>query len=437
MSQHQRPGHAGADGLPASPLWLSTAPPGPAVAPLAEVVSTEFLVIGGGIAGLTTALHLAAAGADVCLIESRQIGSGATGQSGGLVAPDFIRHTPESIGAALGRTAGERLTRTIGQSAQQVFDLIARHDIACDHAQDGFYTPAHTEALAENQRAYAAQWASRGFPVAFVDGAEARARFGVEHYCGALRFDQGGSLNPLAFARGLAEAAKRHGARLFADSPVEAVSRIGGRWVARTRSGSIAARRLVLAANGGNPALHPALARTILPLQVVQFATAPVTAEQRRSVLPAGSAFTDKVPYLFTGRLDGHGHLISAFPVNFVVRGKQAYFREARRRIRQHFAAMPEPDIRFLWEGVAWVNPSFLPEIYDLGDDALAIQACNGRGISVNTAIGIEMADALLNADLDRLSVRPRAPSPIRLHAGARLLPKLLMSMAYLSNLGR
>ncbi|MCG6116251.1 MAG: hypothetical protein MEQ84_13760, partial [Mesorhizobium sp.] len=75
-----------------------------------------------------------------------------------------------------------------------------------------------------------------------------------------------------------------------------------------------------------------------------------------------------------------------------------------------------------------------LPEIYDLGDNAIAIQACNGRGIATNTVIGSEVADMLATGNRDALSVRPRAPRPVRFHTGAALLPKFLMSLAYLTN---
>ncbi|MET0247427.1 MAG: hypothetical protein ABW182_11810, partial [Sphingomonas sp.] len=204
--------------------------------------------------------------------------------------------------------------------------------------------------------------------------------------------------------------------------------------VARTPAGTVSARRVVLAANGANATLHPAMRRTALPLHVVQFASAPLDADQRRAILPEGGAFTDKMPYLFTARLDAHGHLVSAFPVSFMVRGAKAHVREAKRRLAQHFAAMPKPQIDYIWEGLAWVNPSFLPELYDLGDGALAIQACNGRGIGINTQLGIEVAAAIAANNRDALSVQPRAPHPIRLHGGASLLPKMLMSMAYLSN---
>lgn len=417
-----------------SPVWTATAVPGPVLASLSGHQDVDVLVIGGGVAGMTTALHLAEQGVDVALVEAGQVGDGATGQSGGLIAPDYIRHSPETVRGVLGHDAGERLTRMIGGSGQRVFDLIARHGIDCDARQDGFYTPSHTEALADQQQSYANQWRSRGHNVGTVDGAEARRLFGTDRYCGALRFDEGGSLNPLAYVRGLTRAAEQHGARLFGGSPVKSLNRKGDGWLCRTPAGTIRAQRVVLAANGGNAALHPAMRRTTLPLHVFQFATAPLDPAQRQAILPSGGAFTDKMPYLFTARLDGQGHLISAFPMSFLVNGDERYYREARRRLAQYFEAMPDPQIDYLWRGLAWVNTSFLPEIYDLGDDAIAIQACNGRGLATNTVLGAEVAAMLATGDRDALSVRPREASPIRFYSGAALLPKLLMSMAYLSN---
>lgn len=417
-----------------SSLWLATAPAGPALPALAGDVEADTLVIGGGIAGTTTALHLAEAGIDVVLLEGGQVGDGASGQSGGVIAPDFIRHTPETLGRVLGQQAAARVTRMIGASARDVFGLIERHAIDCDAHRDGFYTPAHTEALAENQRRYAAQWQARGYDVSFIEAEAARKTFGADRYRGALRFGDGGGLNPLAYARGLARAAGRQGARLFADSPVVALAREPGRWCARTPGGTVSARRVVLAANGGNAALHPALHRTVLPLHVMQFASAPLSPGQRLEIMPKGGAFTDKVPYLFTARLDGAGHLVSAFAASFLVRGEKAGLREAKRRLKQHFAAMPDPRIAYLWPGTAWVNPSLLPEVHDLGDGAFAIQADNGRGITVNTAIGIELAAMLARDDREALSVPLGTPKPVRFHGAAALLPRLLMSMAYLSN---
>jgi glycine/D-amino acid oxidase-like deaminating enzyme len=420
---------------PSSTLWQVTAPAAPALTGLDQNAETDVLVIGGGVAGLSTALHLAERGVDVMLVEAAQPGSGATGQSGGLIAPDYIRHNPASIGHTLGSSdAGERMTRLIGRAAQRCFDLIARHRIDCDARQDGFYTPVHTHRLAAAQRDTAQQWQARGFDVTVLDGAETQRRLGTRAYCGALHFSHGGWLNPLAYARGLARAAVAAGARLHVETPVDDLVRLGDRWRARTPGGIISARRVVLAANGGNARLHPAMRHVALPLHVFEFATAPLAPDLRARVLPEGGAFTDKSPYIFSARYDGAGRLISAFPKTFLVRGEQARRNEAKRRLARYFKGFEAVGIDSLWEGVAWINASFLPEIYDLGDGALAVQACNGRGISLNSAIGIELAEALAADDLGTLSIRPRPPRPFPFHRAAARLPKAMMTLAYLSD---
>jgi glycine/D-amino acid oxidase-like deaminating enzyme len=415
-------------------LWQGTAPAGPALEPLAGHAETDVLVVGGGIAGVSTALHLAEAGADVLLVEAGELGSGATGQSGGLVAPDFVRHNPDMVGQALGRAAGERLAQFVGGSAQRCFDLIARHGIDCDSRQDGFYAPVCTLGRASAQRAAATQWRARGFDVATLDAGETQRLLGTPVYCGASRFGQGGSLNPVAYVRGLARVAASAGAQVHIRTPVEGLGHVGDRWQARTPQGMVTARRVVLAANGGNAGLHPVMNRSALPLEVVEFATEPLASEYRARILPQGGAFTDKASYIFTARYDGAGRLISAFPKSYLVSGARAFHAEAKRRLGKFFKGLETVDIESLWEGVAWINASFLPEVYDLGQDAYAIQACNGRGISINTAIGIELATALATGNPDALSIRPRQPRAIRFHRGAALLPKAMMTMAYLSD---
>jgi glycine/D-amino acid oxidase-like deaminating enzyme len=414
----------------AGSLWQRAAPRMAPHGTLAGDHDADVLVIGGGLAGVSTALHLAEAGIDVALLEAGQIGGGATDVSGGLIAPDFIRNTPDTITAQFGDAAGARLVGLIADSAQLCFDLAARHAIECDASQDGFWSPAHTTDLAAIQQRTAGQWQAAGHDVDFVDEAETQARLGSGRYVGALRFGRGGSLNPLAFVQGLAGAAARAGARVFADSPVAGLSRTAKGWRAQTSGGSLCARRVVLAANGGNPALHKALRRTILPLRVVEFATEPLPAADRRRILPCGGAFTDKQPYVFTARYDGAGRLISAFGGSYRVRGEVARHAEARRCLAAAFPEMQPPSIAHLWEGTAWLNTSLLPRIHDVGDGVLAIQACNGRGLSTNVAIGREVAEALATRRFDLLSVKPAPPVPIRLHFAARILPILLMSLA-------
>ena len=415
-------------------LWKVTSTPGPFLNSLEGEHKTEVAVIGAGVAGLSTALHLAEAGCSVAVIEAHEPGSGATGKSGGLIAPDFIKHSLAEIKQLLGEAAGERLIKMVGSSARQCFDLVESQNISCDARQDGFWVPAHDEGVLASLRSRAEQWQMAGFDVQVISAEDTARQLGASRYCGAIRFSEGGSLNPLAFVRGLAEAAIKQGATIYANSQVNKLVRHLDGWRVITASGQLDAQRIVLAANGGNAALHSSMKHTVLPLSVFEFATAPLSAVQKSSILPEGGCFTDKQSYIFSGRYDREGRLISAFPDFSIKRPEKYLYGEAKRRLLQHFPILESVPIEHLWHGTAWLNPSLLPKIYGLEEGLFAIQACNGRGLATNTVLGKEMATALIQKDQSLLSVNPEPPVSIRAHRLAQMAPSILMAKAYLKD---
>jgi glycine/D-amino acid oxidase-like deaminating enzyme len=193
----------------------------------------------------------------------------------------------------------------------------------------------------------------------------------------------------------------------------------------------VVADRVVLAANGANGALHPAMRGTVAPLHVTEFATAPLSAEERQKVLPSGEAFTDRQAYVFTARYDAAGRLISAFPRTLAVRGGAALEAEALRRLRRNFPGLRQPRIEHLWSGTAWLSPALRPQLHDLGEGAYAIQACNGRGLPTNLMLGAELANVLVTGKSDALSVPFEPPKPMHLHFLAKHAPLALMTLAY------
>lgn len=415
-------------------LWERTSAPGPTLERLHGDKNADIAVIGAGVAGLSTALHLAEAGCSVAVIEAEEPGSKATGKSGGLIAPDFISHDPDEIERKFGKEWGGRLIKLVGSAAGQCFDLISAHNISCDAKQDGFWTPAHNKDFAVKLRKRAREWQNRGYSVEYFDKENTAQSLGSPRYCGAMRFTEGGSLNPLAFSRGLADAAMRQGATLYSRSPVTKLERRGDRWRVITDSGYLDAKRVVLAANGGNSALHPEMRRTVLPLKVFEFATTAFSDENRALVLHGGGSFTDKQPYMFSARFDGAGRLIAAFPDILVSRNESQLFKEACQRLHRHFPTVGEPSVEFLWYETAWINPSLLPKVYDLQDGVLAIQADNGRGLANNTVLGKEVAAFMTNGGAESLSVKLEPPHQIRGHRMLQYLPSFLMTLAYLRN---
>jgi len=411
-------------------LWENSTLPGPQLSQLKGIVRSDVAIIGAGIAGLSTALHLAEAGVSVTVIEAENPGSGAIGKSAGLLAPDFIRHLPSQIEQTFGAEAGAKLIQMIGYSARSCFELIDKYGIDCDVSKHGFWTPAHSNQVAEKLKIRADEWQSRGFNVRFADRAETAQQLGANYYQGALVFEDGGALNPLAFIRGLAVHAIKLGAEIHNNSAALTLVRKNSGWSVRTAQGTIEAQYVILAANGGNSRLHPAMKNTVLPLNVIQYATVPLSPHQQAGILQNGVSFTDKQPYVFSARFDAQKRLIAPFPDFFNKRSHTVLFKEARARIKAHYPALGKVKIQHLWSGQAWINTDLLPKIYALEKSVFAIQSCNGRGIASNTVIGAEIAEAIVNKDFTRLSVRPEQPKTIKPYWIAKHIPSAIMAIA-------
>ena len=96
-------------------LWEYVTPPAAPAVALAAGVSADVCVIGGGITGLSAALHLLEQGKSVVVLEASVIGHGGSGRNVGLVnAGTWIR--PDDVEATLGQQQGSRLNKVLGEA---------------------------------------------------------------------------------------------------------------------------------------------------------------------------------------------------------------------------------------------------------------------------------------------------------------------------------
>ena len=219
------------------------------------------MVVGAGYTGLSAALRLAEAGCRVAVLEGAAVGFGGSGRNVGLVNAGLWL-PPDDVAERLGEEHGERLLDLLGDAPRFVFDLVERHGILCEAERAGtLHCAAGPKGLRDIERR-TAQWAARGAPVRLLGAAETTARTGTGAYIGSLFDARAGTVQPLAYARGLARAAIAAGARVFAESPVVGCERVasgGGAWRVFTPSGSVSADWVVVATNAYTAAPWPEL----------------------------------------------------------------------------------------------------------------------------------------------------------------------------------
>lgn len=385
----------------ASSLWHDTCQETPASSVLTGEVTANLAIIGGGYTGCAAALRAAELGASVQLIEAESFGHGGSGRNVGL-ANAGLWLPPEDINTRLGPEVGLRLSQLLGQAPDTVYGLIEKHGIACEPVRNGTLHCAHAPAGMQDLQRRADQLQAIGAPVQLLNSAEAQARVGSEQVHGALFDPRAGTIQPLAFARGLARAAREAGAQLHDQSPATAISKDNGIWQITTPKGRIRARQLIVATNGYAQAMAGHAAPEIVPVHYFQGATAPLSASQRKSILPGLEGCWDSALVMSSWRMDQQGRLVIGAMGALDHFGAGIHKTWLDRKLARMFPALAGIKLESLWFGRIAMTQEYLPKIQKLQDGYISF-GYSGRGIGPGTLFGTRMAEALVTGDADLL----------------------------------
>ncbi|WP_459203793.1 NAD(P)/FAD-dependent oxidoreductase [Ralstonia pseudosolanacearum] len=387
----------GGEPLPPS-LWAATAPAAPPTPALRESIATDVLVIGGGYTGLSTALHLAERGTGVTVLEANDPGWGASGRNGGQVNPS-LKHDPDELMRMLGAARAEPLIEAVSRSADLVFDLIGRHGIDCQPVRAGWLQLSYSDQAVPAMHARAHQWARRGVRVELLDRAAVARRVGTEAFAGGWLDGRAGAIQPLAYARGLVQAAQRAGAAVHGNTAVTALERQGTTWVASTATGAqVRAQRVVIATNGYTGALWPGLAQTVLSANSFIVATRPLKPADAQAILARGETASTSQRLLLYFRKDAAGRLLMGGRGFFAEpRGPQD-FAHLERSLELLFPQLGRLDYEYRWAGRIAITRDFMPHIHEPAPGVTMALGCNGRGIALCTSLGQQIAARLTDS---------------------------------------
>ncbi|SEO45373.1 Glycine/D-amino acid oxidase [Salinihabitans flavidus] len=387
-------------------LWAVTCAEQGGAPMLTDDREADLVIVGGGFTGCAAALEAARSGARVCLLEARDIGFGGSGRNVGLVNAGLWL-PPADIRKIMGDTAGDRLSSILAEAPDQVFGLIEAYGIECEPARGGTLHCAHAPAGRAELERRCAQLAELGAPVTLLDKAETAARTGAACLHGALFDPRAGTIQPLAYARGLARAAQVEGAEIFEHSPASAVRRHGDLWQVESMGGTVRAPALLLASNAYHLPFEGLEPPAAVPVHFFQMATRPLPDDLRRTILPGGEGCWDTATVMSAFRTDAAGRVIVG-GIGALDHGASGFHRGwAPRKLAALFPALAGQPLDMAWQGRIAMTSDHVPKITRPGPGALAVHGYSGRGIGPGTAFGIRMARALLDGDESPLPVAP------------------------------
>ena len=208
----------------------------------------DTVVVGSGIAGLSVAYELSAAGRSVIVLDRGPIGGGMTARTTAHLTSICDDGTGELI-----EMRGEEMAKLFVQSQGAAIDrieaIVKQRNISCNFRRlDGFLFPALGTEKAEARKMLAEE-----IDALHKAGVEAERVEGVPlkgfEDMPAIRYPRQGTFHPLKYLRGLVEAIKENGGLIFADSAVTKIEELDNSVRVSIDGSSVTAANAVFATN--------------------------------------------------------------------------------------------------------------------------------------------------------------------------------------------
>lgn len=393
--------------LGSSVYWLETARHDPR-ASLGHSVDVDVAIVGAGFTGLWTAYQLLEAqpGLQITLLESEEVGFGASGRNGGFAMTLLdmsLAHLRRNHGDAAAKAAHD----AVATSVDEIGETVAAHGIDCEWVHGGLMVvgtnPGQMQRVEADYRT-AQELGLDGFRR--LSSEETRAEVESPTYLGALMEDHCGVLHPAKLTNRLAAVVEGMGATIFERTPISRIEDGGARLHVHTPSGVVRAEQVVLATNAW-ASTTPWFKHKVVPLYTYIALTEPLTDAQWDTVgWERRQGIEDKRNFVHYYRRTDDGRILWGGSDGIIYPGgairprydrADTVFKRLESTFRRTFPQLDQVRFSHGWGGPVAITVSFMPLFGSLLEGRLHYGlGYNGHGVAPSHTGGKILRDKVL-----------------------------------------
>jgi gamma-glutamylputrescine oxidase len=351
-------------------------------------------IIGGGFAGLATAISLMERGeTDVVLLEADAIGFGASGRNGGFVFGGFSLGERGLVGT-VGADDARKLYQLTLDAVATIRRRIGQYGIECEAREEGVYLANwfRDQRILDAQQRYMAE--NLGVEWRRIGRAELGDRLLTERYSGAL-FEPGAfHFHPLKYARGLAKALAGGGIRVHERSRATRIAPDGKGWRVTTAGGEVSARDVVICCGGYLERLSPKLAGAMLPIATYVMVTEPLGARMEGAMRTGAAVYDTRFAFDYYRPL-ADSRLLWGGRIAVRDRAAGDVARLLYGDMLRVYPQLAGVKVDYAWSGMMSYGRHKMPQLGRLPDGQWYGMGFGGHGVAPTTLAGEVLAAAL------------------------------------------
>lgn len=366
--------------------------------PLRNNISVKILIIGGGFAGLATAMSLMERHEkDIALIEAHHIGYGASGRNGGFVFGGYSLDEAallKKLGPQQGRWAYNLTTQAI----TRISSRIQQHNIPCDKIDGGAILANWFNESVALRAKQSFMKTELGVDWSWLNASQIRSAINTPRYFNGLYEKNAFHFHPLKYAKGLAKTLAQNGIPIYENTPALNIDKTKGNrklFSVTTPNGTITTEKVVLGCGGYINRFYQPVSRAILPISTYVMVTEPLGADIDHWLPTEAAIYDTRFAFDYYRKLKDK-RLLWGGRISILQRDPQAVQALLRKDMLKVFPGLSKARIDYAWGGLMGYPIHKMAMIGQTQPNLWHVTGFGGHGVAPTTTGGELVAQALV-----------------------------------------
>lgn len=366
-------------------------------APLMHDITTDIVVVGGGMAGLTTAQKFRDKGCDVVLIEKNYCGAGASGKSSGFITPDSELSLFELM-RLFGKDTGKKLWKLIGSGVDIIEQNIKKYDIDCDYQKQDTLILANSARAFKNdiQKEYDNR-TQAGYESVLYTKDDIRSVIGSDTYYGGISYGGTFGIHAYKYCLGMKKVLQETGVEIYEETPAIHIQNN----VVQTPRATIKADHVIVCTDRFEPAAS-LLWDKIFHVQTFLMMSAPLSESDIKKIFPTRPFMTWDTDMIYQYyRITGDNRLMLGGSDLLYTYANESHNnnRAAKKLINYFKTRFPSVSVEFeyMWPGIIGISKDVFPVAGFDRNMSSVYYIAGACGLPFAAALGAHCADRIIN----------------------------------------